>query len=84
MDTKSFGSLLFFNKALECAKCAGNIINASIKDIKSVNITTIDNSLKNSPILPSKNKKREKAKIVVIMAETTGGITSRTPSIAAR
>ena len=83
-DTKFFGSFLFFNKAFEWAKCAGSIINASIKEINRVNITTTDNSPKNSPILPSKNKKSENAKIVVIIAETTGGSTSRTPSIAAR
>ena len=61
----------------------GRITSASISEIKRVNMTTTDSSLKNSPIRPSKNKKSEKAIIVVIIADTTGGMTSSTPSIAA-
>ena len=47
-------------------------------------MTTIDTSPKNSPILLSKKRNNEKANTVVIIAETTGGITSKTPSRAAR
>ena len=78
------GSLFFLIKALEFAKWAGNIISASINEINRVRITTTETSLKNSPILPSKNKNNEKANMVVIIAETTGGRTSKTPSTAAR
>ena len=78
-----FGSFFCFIKAFECAKWAGRITKASIKEIDKVSITTIETSPKNSPILPSKNKNNANAKIVVIIADTTGGITSKTPSIAA-
>ena len=61
----------------------GQMTYKSIKEIDKVSITTIETSPKNSPILPSKNKNNANAKIVVIIADTTGGITSKTPSIAA-
>ena len=70
-------------KALEWAKWAGSIMSASTKDTTRVSITTTETSPKNSPILLSKNKKIEKAKTVVIIADIIGGITSRIPSIAA-
>ena len=44
-------------------------------------ITTTDTSPKKSPIVLSKNRKSENAKIVVTMADKIGGITSRVPSI---
>ena len=60
------------------------MIRASIKETDSVINTMTETSPKNSPILPSKNKKVEKANIVVNIAEIIGGITSRVPSTAAR
>ena len=58
-------------------------MSASINETERVNITMIETSPKNSPILLSKNKNSEKANNVVIIAETTGGITSIVPSMAA-
>ena len=46
--------------------------NASTNDTTNVKITITDTSPKNSPILLSKNKKIENAKIVVIIAEISG------------
>ena len=80
---EGFSSTTGFLNAFECAKCAGSIINASTNETTKVSITITDTSLKNSPILLSKNKNNENAKSVVIIAETTGGITSIVPSIAA-
>ena len=68
---------------MECAKCAGKMIKASTKETTKVKITITETSLKNSPILLSKKRNNEKAKSVVIIADTTGGITSMVPSIAA-
>ena len=76
-------SNFFLSKALECAICAGKIINASIKETVNVNKTITETSLKKLPILPSTKNKVEKAIIVVKIAETIGGITSIVPSIAA-
>ena len=59
------------------------MIKASIIETNNVKVTTVAISPKNSPILPSKKKKVEKAIIVVSNAETTGGNTSIVPSIAA-
>ena len=59
------------------------MIMASTKDKARVKATTVATSLKKSPIFPSRKKNIEKAKIVVVIADKIGGITSIVPSIAA-
>ena len=78
-----FGLLSKGCNAFECAKCAGNIINASTNETTKVKITITETSPKNSPILLSKNRNIENANIVVIIAEIIGGNTSIVPSTAA-
>ena len=81
-STAPFSNFLL-SKALECAICAGKIINASIRETLRVNKTIVDTSPKKLPTVPSTKKNVEKAIMVVKIAETIGGITSIVPSMAA-
>ena len=72
-----------FCNALDFDKWAGKIMSASTNDIVNVNITINATSPKKSPTSPSSRSKEENAIIVVIIADTMAGMTSRVPSIAA-
>ena len=69
--------------AFECAICVGNIKIPSINEKIKVPITTKPISGKKSPNIPSNKKNREKATIVVKIAEKTAGNTSKVQLIAA-